>query len=274
MFEYTSDCVLGVEKIDEEHKHLFELVNRIYYILHHNYVPDRYEDVRELLGELEQYADEHFQHEEAYMKQICDAEYHRQKAEHMIFRDKVRDWHFSQMDDLEEQTVLLEDMLQFLAKWLYNHILSSDVMIGKLPALEEWQMRDDPCEYTDEYRTGNSVIDEEHKELFRIMGKINHMVAEGDISNRIDEIKVILDELEVYTKCHFKDEEEYMESIHYENLAAQQRAHEAFISQLDQVDYEEIQKDPQTYVQSLMSFLFGWLSNHILSMDKKIPVQV
>ena len=45
----------------------------------------------------------------------------------------------------------------------------------------------------------------------------------------IDNIIVILNELKAYTIEHFGDEEEYMESIRYEGLAAQKRAHEAFI---------------------------------------------
>ena len=34
------------------------------------------------------------------------------------------------------------DLVTFLAKWLYSHILGSDIMIGKLPPLEEWMIKE------------------------------------------------------------------------------------------------------------------------------------
>jgi hemerythrin len=273
MFNFTYDCILGVEQIDDEHRHLFDLMNKIMYMLRDGYyMPDRYADIKAILVELEEYADEHFRHEEEYMEKIRDPEIYRQRAQHMVFHDKVRDWSFLQIDDIEEQRAALEDMMQFLAQWLYHHILSSDIMIGKLPSLEEWQMKENPCEFTEEYFTGNDLIDGEHQELFRIIDKANRMVQEGDIESRVDEIINIIDELFVYTKYHFKDEEEYMESICYEGLDAQKRAHQAFISKLEEIDKETVETNPNKYMQGMMSFLMGWLINHILNMDKKIPV--
>ena len=69
------------------------------------------------------------------------------------------------------------------------------------------------------------------------------------------------------------DEEEYMESIHYEGLEAQRRAHDAFIQKLENIDLSEIDENPQESLQQLLEFLLGWLVNHILHTDKKIPLQ-
>ena len=74
-----------------------------------------------------------------------------------------------------------------------------------------------------------------------------------------------------YTEFHFSDEEEYMESIHYEGLEAQKRAHAAFVYKITNIKKEEIEKQPQEYMQSLVEYLLGWLINHILYTDKKIP---
>jgi len=62
-----------------------------------------------------------------------------------------------------------------------------------------------------------------------------------------------------------------MESIHYEGLEAQKRAHAAFIDRLEQVDPDEIDANPQEYLNELLEFLLNWLINHILYTDKKIP---
>ena len=71
---------------------------------------------------------------------------------------------------------------------------------------------------------------------------------------------------------HFQDEEEYMESIQYEGLPAQKRAHEAFIDKMENIDLEKIETEPQEYLQHLIEFLLSWLINHILYTDKKIPL--
>ena len=92
-----------------------------------------------------------------------------------------------------------------------------------------------------------------------------------DASSGYDKIMDILNELKAYTIEHFSDEEEYMESIRYEGLAAQKRAHEAFVDKLENINLEKIDNDPQEYLQELLEFLLGWLINHILHTDKKIP---
>ena len=62
-----------------------------------------------------------------------------------------------------------------------------------------------------------------------------------------------------------------MRSIDYDGLDAQIRAHKTFISELDGVDEDEIRENPQEYVKSLIEFLLGWLIDHILKVDMKIP---
>lgn len=273
MFEFTDDCKIGIEQIDEEHKYLFQLLNKAYILVTTEYHNDYYQQLKDILGELDSYAEQHFTHEEDYMTQICDPELILQRSQHAFFRDKIREFDFINIDDEEDQQQVLANLVEFLAKWLYRHILGSDILIGKLPPLEEWMVKENPCEFTDDYLTGIDLIDKEHKELFRIVDKANHLINSYDASSSYDKIISILDGLKDYTKEHFKDEEEYMESIHYDGLAAQKRAHEAFIDKLENIDLEKIEDKPQEYLQELIEFLLGWLINHILHTDKKIPVQ-
>jgi hemerythrin len=164
-------------------------------------------------------------------------------------------------------------MLNFLAKWLYHHILSSDILIGKLPPLEEWMVRENPCEFTDEYLTGIHIVDDEHRELFHIIEKANHLIKNMNDVSGFDNIMMILNELTYYTKEHFRDEEEYMGKIGYDGLDAQKRAHESFVEKLENIDIQAIDDNPKGELQELVEFLLGWLINHILYTDKKIPVK-
>ena len=139
-------------------------------------------------------------------------------------------------------------------------------MIGKLKPSEE---RTAP-EFTDKYLTGISIVDKEHKELFRIIGDVYRVMTDEMAVDKYDEIVRLLEELREYTKFHFQDEELYMESIHYEGLKAQRRAHEAFVSRLEEMDLEHIDDNQQETLEDLMEFLTEWLVNHILHSDKKI----
>lgn len=272
IFEFTQDCVTGIDTIDDEHRNLFALLSKAYNLACTEYHSDYYQELKNILGELDHYAETHFAHEEEYMTQIRDPELIRQRTQHTFFRDKIREYEFVNIDGESEQQRVLTELVRFLAKWLYRHILSSDILIGKLPPLEEWMIRENPCEFTDDYLTGIALVDAEHKELFRIVDKANQLVKSFDSLSGYDNIIMILNELKEYTKEHFADEEEYMEGIQYEGLSAQKRAHEAFIDKLDNINLDQIDANPQEYLQELLEFLLGWLINHILYTDKKIPV--
>lgn len=270
MFEFTDDCKIGIEMIDDEHRHLFDILNKAYVLVTTDYHSDYYQQLKDIISELDNYAELHFAHEEAYMAQIRDPELILQRAQHTFFREKILAFDLINIDDLQNQQQVLSDLVLFLAKWLYSHILGSDIMIGKLPPLEEWMIKENPCEFTDEYLVGIDLIDGEHRELFRIVDRANRLVKTYDAVSGYDRIVGILNELKDYTIEHFRDEEEYMESIHYDGIDAQKRAHAAFIDKLENIDYNEIENNPQEALQKLLEFLLGWLINHILYVDKKI----
>lgn len=273
MFQYTKDCVIGVDAIDQDHQHLFDLINEGLNLLHNDYIPDKYDAIKELLDELLDYANNHFAREEAYMTSICDPEIILQRVQHDQFRSMIWELSSKALDTNDEQKIVLEETLSFLAKWLYHHILGSDIMIGHLEPLDAWMMKEDPCAFTEEYLTGIPLIDEEHRTLFEITGHVVNMIREGIIDSDIPEILKILGELRDYTHKHFTDEEAYMARIHYDGLESQQRAHAAFIAELDDIDSEQIRQQPEEYLRSLIEFLLGWLINHILKTDKLIPAE-
>lgn len=270
MYRFTADCLTGITQIDDEHRRLFELINRTMELLHNELLQDKYHQVREVFEELKQYADTHFANEEAYMAAINDPELAIQQKQHMAFREKIDTLDFSNIDELEHQHETLEELLEYLVRWLYQHILSSDILIGKMPSIEEWNAKDKPCVFTEEYMTGIPLIDGEHETLFEIIGEANDLVKAELLHDKYDEIVKILGKLKDYTNEHFQDEEEYMESVQYPGLEAQKMAHQAFVSKLEEIDLDQVDQNQQKYLEELMEFLFGWLSNHILKSDKLI----
>ncbi len=270
MYKFTADCLTGIRQVDEEHERLFSLLNETLELLHNDILQDKYHKVQGIFEELKRYADIHFANEEAHMAALNDPELELQKRQHLEFREKIDVMDFSDIDELEGQQETLEELMRYLTRWLYRHILGSDILIGKMPSKEEWKGKENPCEFTEQYHTGIPLIDGEHATLFEIIGRANDLVKEELLHDKYDEIVGILGELKDYTKEHFRDEEEYMESIQYPGIGAQKMAHQAFVSKLEEIDLEQVDQNQQEYLEELMEFLFGWLSNHILKSDKLI----
>ena len=271
MFEFTNDCLSGHEDLDQDHRKMFELLNRGIYVLQDEFIVDKYDLIKDIFQELLEYSNTHFAREEAYMMQIRDAELIMQRVQHNHFRNELWKLVGKNIDEFDDQIEVLNDTMNFLTEWLYQHIIGSDALIGKLEPLEEWMVKENPCEFSDEYKTGIVMIDGEHQTLFEITGRVYDILKAGATEKDSESIIEILRELRQYTAEHFSDEEEYMRNVNYDGLDAQIRAHKTFIAELDGVDDKEIRKNPQEYVKSLIEFLLGWLINHILKVDMKIP---
>lgn len=271
MFEFTNDCLIGHEDLDQDHRKMFELLNRGIYVLQDEFIVDKYDLIKDIFQELLEYSNTHFAREEAYMMQIRDAELIMQRVQHNHFRNELWKLVEKNIDEFDDQIEVLNDTMNFLTEWLYQHIIGSDALIGQLEPLEEWMVKENPCEFSDEYKTGIAMIDGEHQTLFEITGRVYDILKAGATEEDSCHIIEILRELRQYTAEHFSDEEEYMRSIDYDGLDAQIRAHKTFISELDGVDEDEIRENPQEYVKSLIEFLLGWLIDHILKVDMNIP---
>lgn len=267
MYEFTEDCMIHIPQIDDEHKHLFALINEAVGMMQET--TDVEPVAGNLLRQLKEYANTHFAHEEAYMESIRDPELEIQRKEHNGFRKKVNEF---VLDTSSEEKVResFSQLMEYLVRWLYHHILSSDMMIGKIKAADG---EEDVFAFTDKYKTGIELVDDEHRRLFEIIKETNDLINTVYVHDKYDEIMQLLAQLRQYTEIHFSDEEAFMEKIGYPELPSQKQAHAAFVEKLVDIDLnelDEIDDNQQEYLAKLVDFLLGWLSNHILVADKKI----
>ena len=272
MYEFTEDCMIHVEEIDNEHRRLFQMIHEAVALV------DSTDDVQviasNLIKNLKDYAATHFAHEEAYMERMNDPELELQKKAHAAFTAKINAFE-PDTSTPEALRASLKGLLEYLVRWLYRHILSSDMMIGKIPPTSE--QTEDQFAFTDKYRTGIELVDDEHKRLFEIIKDTNDVIHTELLHDKYDEIMRLLAELREYTEVHFSDEEAMMERIHYPDIDAQKRAHSAFVGRLVEIDLSELDAmddNQEEYLQDLIQFLLSWLSNHILGMDKKIGAYI
>lgn len=266
-YEFTDACLIGVEQLDNEHRELFHLIGEAHELLENDIMRDKYDLIRDIIEKLKQYAEEHFRHEEDYMIQIQHPELEHQKKQHLYFEQRINELDITGMSEEQEET--LNEILTFLLRWLYRHIIGSDSLIGKLKPKEVFY----EGIFTEEFMTGIFLIDEEHKELFRIVDDVMVLMRDDYALDKYDQILQLLLELKDYAMHHFQDEEEYMESIHYKGLEEQRKAHRVFMEYLEEVDPEDVDNNQQGSLENLLEFLVRWLTEHILRMDKRIPAE-
>lgn len=127
MFEMKEEYRLGVKLIDDEHTKLFEIGERAYQLLINQYATDKYDKIVEIIEELRGYTETHFRDEEEYMKSINYKGLFTQKIEHDAFIKRINEVEFNKIDENQDEYIM--DILNFVAKWLTEHILQKDLLI-------------------------------------------------------------------------------------------------------------------------------------------------
>ena len=127
MYEFTTDCLTGIEQIDNEHRELFTLINQSIKMV--SETDDINAIAKNLIAKLKDYASNHFKHEEEYMESIQYKKMFTQKIEHQAFIDKLDEIDLDDIDENSDQ--MIDDILEFLTNWLVEHILHTDKQIGQ-----------------------------------------------------------------------------------------------------------------------------------------------
>lgn len=124
MFTWKDEYETGVPHIDEQHKRLFEIGNDAYELLNNTFSVDKYDKIVSIIEELRDYAIFHFKSEEEYMLTISYKKFLSHKVDHDDFIKKVNDINLKSIDESQNEYIL--NLLQFVYKWISEHILIKD----------------------------------------------------------------------------------------------------------------------------------------------------
>lgn len=126
----------------------------------------------------------------------------------------------------------------------------------------------EPIVWNDKLMTGVQAIDDQHQILVNMINDLNRRLTEK-ISP--DELQEVVHDLMSYALYHFDTEEELM--VENEYLAADRDAHfaqhrdfSAKVSGLQQ----GLKQGETVSREELLTFLNGWLINHILKTDMRL----
>jgi hemerythrin len=120
LIEWNSTFSVEIQKIDEQHKKFFSIINVLYDAILQG---KGEEAVGSVLKELQQYVIFHFKTEESWMEMYNYPDMNKHKLEHQEAIQKVNKLVLEY--ERGQQTVDIE-LLKFLSNWLQNHILKAD----------------------------------------------------------------------------------------------------------------------------------------------------
>lgn len=127
MLTWKDEYAIGIDLIDAQHQHLFEIGNNAYQLLKDEFCIDKYDGIVQIIEDLREYTKFHFKTEEEYMLKIHYNKYFSQKVEHDDFIQKIEAIRIDQVD--EDPAKYVEDILSFVFSWILDHILQKDKLI-------------------------------------------------------------------------------------------------------------------------------------------------
>lgn len=267
MYTFTDDCLIGHETIDNEHRHLFAMVNEAAEAFE-NPDANHEELLSGFLYNLSEYASYHFEHEENYMKEINDPELPLQQIEHNGFIRLIKRESLKEINR-ENARARLEDLLGFGEKWLYHHIKGSDALIGtgRRTGLSLFEV---PMTFSDRYLTNIKFVDDGNRRIFEKIQKLSDIAgilgSEGHQSEVMNELR----ELKKMTAEHFTAIENYLSGMGDAELIEQRKHHEAFVEKVASVNIDYVGRDRREYLEDLTDFLLYWFSSNMLLIGKTI----
>ena len=246
---------IGHEKIDTEHKKLFDIANTIYKCTNE-------EELTRIVKELIKYTKFHFKNEENFMQSINfkNLAYHKVLHKKLVLslddviknlKNKDIDESISHLSELVNKNILQHILIE--DKKVHHEIRTRD----ELKSVFKWKL---------DYRLNNSLLDDEHEKLFEIALQ----ALDYNNTDIRTHVKITIAKLYEYMKNHFEHEEKYMLEIEYPKYKEHKEFHNqiilqmnSFIKQLPILKIVEFEK-------KLIAYMDIWLINHILYEDKKI----
>jgi hemerythrin len=118
---WTEEFSVGVRKMDEQHKKLIAMINRL---IKEPEADTHSETISDLLSDMINYAREHFRDEEALMSEHGYPYLDRQTEQHTGFIKKTVDFCSATEVGVD---IVPQAMLGYLKDWLIHHILEQDM---------------------------------------------------------------------------------------------------------------------------------------------------
>lgn len=128
-------------------------------------------------------------------------------------------------------------------------------------------MLDFKFDWCADVETGISIMDTQHKELFRIGREIEQLVICHCIGVTNTQLLNVIMELREYVAYHFYEEEKLMLENNYPNYAAHKAKHDETVHYIVNIDLKKLSLCPYEILGKLKTYLQDWIFSHLLVED-------
>lgn len=125
LITWTEDFITGIESIDDQHRHLVDLVNKFEEASRRGRGSRVMTDI---LNDLVGYTQEHFAHEERIMSESGFPASREHIARHRQLLQKVERFQYEFENEGRRVTAEVRDLLRY---WINSHILQDDMAYAK-----------------------------------------------------------------------------------------------------------------------------------------------
>lgn len=121
-------------------------------------------------------------------------------------------------------------------------------------------------EWNDELSVGLKEVDDQHKELIRIVNAVIKAVKLGRDQRVVGNV---MRKLREYIVFHFSEEEKLMESVRFPDRGIHVSEHARLKREVK--DYQrQMYNNVDITSENVLEFLKGWLIGHILAYDREL----
>lgn len=114
MFKWNKEYVTGVSVIDEQHKQLFSILDKLH-------ITSSTEEVYDLFEALLEYTVYHFNAEEEYLLQFDQKHAQDHKKKHDEFIQMINEKDLNLLDDNSQ--VFQDDLFTMVSHWIKSHVI-------------------------------------------------------------------------------------------------------------------------------------------------------
>jgi len=113
---------MGIPVLDEQHKTLFSIYLELDKLQHAQPSPSK-DSIWQMVQQLQDYTQFHFREEEALLQKASYPDFDDQHNEHELFSRLIIQF---KIEFDYDNPLIIENILQFVKKWLISHILKKD----------------------------------------------------------------------------------------------------------------------------------------------------
>ncbi|MGL4345179.1 MAG: bacteriohemerythrin [Cellulosilyticaceae bacterium] len=122
-------------------------------------------------------------------------------------------------------------------------------------------------QWNNAFETHIPLIDNQHKEIFRLLRDLEQIVLTKCEQYSYDTLVNTLCEIRDYATYHFYAEEELMRQYAYPEYADHVKSHQQFTQKINAINYIELKQNPLSTIHQIHVDVQDYIMHHILLMD-------